>query len=151
MGMAIALLLHLLSVTVWVGGMFFTYIVLRPAAASMLEPPQRLTIWKDVFARFFPWVWVSVVLILSGGLHMWMLLGGTNAPLYIHVMLALGLLMMAIFAYVFFSPYRRLQQCVNAADWPAGGVVLAQIRKLVGFNLILGIVTICVAVLGRWM
>ena len=50
--MGIALLLHLLAAVVWVGGMFFAYVALRPAAAQ-LEPPARLTLWVGVFKIFF--------------------------------------------------------------------------------------------------
>lgn len=38
--MSIALALHVLAVTVWVGGMFFAYMILRPVAASQLQPPN---------------------------------------------------------------------------------------------------------------
>ena len=58
--MAYAKLLHLLSVLIWVGGMFFAYMILRPAAVEVLEPPPRLRLWANVFGRFFPWVWASV-------------------------------------------------------------------------------------------
>ena len=86
--MGIALLLHLLGVVVWVGGMFFAYMALRPVAATVLEPPQRLSLWAGVFAKFFPWVWLSIALILGSGLYMWMALGGVSSPLYVLVMLA---------------------------------------------------------------
>ena len=36
------LFLHVAGVVVWVGGMFFAYVCLRPEAASQLEPPPRL-------------------------------------------------------------------------------------------------------------
>src|SRR5574340_509670 len=89
----LSLFLHLLSVVVWVGGMFFAYMALRPVAASVLEPPQRLALWAGVFGKFFPWVWASVVLILLSGLYMLMLRGGGSAPHYAMTMLALGLVM----------------------------------------------------------
>ena len=46
--MAIAIALHLLAAVIWVGGMFFAYMALRPAAASLLEPPLRLPLWSQV-------------------------------------------------------------------------------------------------------
>ena len=147
--MILSLFLHLLSVVVWVGGMFFAYMALRPVAASVLEPPQRLTLWAGVFGKFFPWVWVAVALILATGLHMLMKLGGAAAPHYMLTMLALGVAMMAIFAHVFFAPYGRLRRAVAAQDWKAGGAALAQIRRLIGINLSLGLLTIAVVFLGR--
>ena len=147
--MNIALFLHVISVVVWVGGMFFAYMALRPVAASVLQPPERLTLWAGVFGRFFPWVWAAVLLLLFSGLWMFMLMGAGNAPAYIHAMFGLGILMMLIFAHVFFAPYRRLKRAVSSQDWKAGGVALTQIRKLIGLNLALGILTIAVAMLGR--
>jgi uncharacterized membrane protein len=142
-------LLHVLGVVVWVGGMFFAYMALRPVAASVLEPPQRLTLWAGVFGRFFPWVWASVALILLTGLYMLMLFGGMAAPHYALARLALGVLIMLIFAHVFFVPYTTLKRAVGAQDWKAGGAALAQIRMLIGINLGIGLVTIAVVFLGR--
>ena len=147
--MSLSLLLHVLSVVVWVGGMFFAYMALRPVAASVLEPPQRLTLWAGVFARFFPWVWASVVLILLSGLHMLMTLGGAAAPHYAMTMLALGVIMMLIFAHVFFAPFKKLKRAVAEQNWKAGGAALAQIRMLIGINLSLGLLTIAVVFFGR--
>ena len=149
--MTLSLFLHVLSVVVWVGGMFFAYMALRPVAASVLEPPQRLTLWAGVFGKFFPWVWGSVVLILGSGLHMLMKLGGMAAPHYALTMLVLGVVMMLIYAHVFFAPYKKLQRAVGQQDWKAGGAALAQIRKLIGINLSLGLLTIVVVFVGRAM
>jgi len=145
----LSLFLHVLSVVVWVGGMFFAYMALRPVAASVLEPPQRLTLWAGVFGKFFPWVWGAVALILASGLHMLMKLGGATAPHYVFTMLALGVAMMMIFAHVFFAPYGRLKRAVAAQDWKAGGAALGQIRKLIGINLSLGLLTIAAVFVGR--
>lgn len=151
--MGSAVLLHVVAVVIWVGGMFFAYMVLRPVAATRLEPPARLTLWAGVFDTFFPWVWISVILILATGL--WMIfgafggMGGVRA--HVHIMLALGIVMMLIFFHVYFAPYRRLKRAVAAQDWPTGGKALAQIRKLVGINTLIGIVTIAIAAGGRYL
>jgi uncharacterized membrane protein len=147
--MTLSLFLHVLSVVVWVGGMFFAYMALRPVAASVLEPPQRLTLWAGVFGKFFPWVWVSVALILLTGLHMLMVFGGAAAPHYALTMLVLGVVMMLIFGHVFFAPYKKLKRAVAGQDWKAGGAALGQIRKLIGINLSIGLLTIAVVFLGR--
>ncbi|WP_078118167.1 CopD family protein [Thiosocius teredinicola] len=148
-----AVLLHVISVVIWVGGMFFAYVVLRPVAASQLEPPVRLTLWVGVFRNFFPWVWVCIAVILATGL--WMIFGffgGMGAvALYVHAMFGLGILMMLIFFHVFFAPFGRLKKAVAAQDWPAGGKALAQIRMLVGINTIIGLVTIAIAAAGRYL
>jgi len=151
--MTIALPLHLLSAVIWVGGMFFAYMALRPAAASILEPPMRLTLWSQTFGKFFPWVWLSIVLLLGTGY--WMLFsvfGGMNgAPLYIHVMNGIGIVMILIYMHVFFAPYRRLKQAVTAQDWATGGKKLAQIRVLIAVNLSLGLIVVTVVAVGRYI
>ena len=134
---------------VWVGGMFFAWMCLRPVAAAQLEPPARLTLWAGVFARFFPWVWACVAGIVLSGLWTMLAIGFGQAPWHWHVMLLLGLAMSAIFVYVFVVPYSRLKTAVSAQNWPAGGQALGKIRQLIGINLILGLSTIAVATLGR--
>jgi uncharacterized membrane protein len=140
---------HLTGVVLWVGGMFFAWMCLRPVAAAQLEPPARLKLWAGVFARFFSWVWASVALVLLSGLWTLLQVGFKNAPLHWHLMLTLGLLMGGIFVYVVMLPYAALKAAVAAQNWPAGGQALGRIRRLVGINLLLGTVTIAVATLGR--
>jgi uncharacterized membrane protein len=151
--MGVALFLHVLAVVIWVGGMFFAYMCLRPVAASQLEPPARLTLWSGVFARFFPWVFASIAIILATGLWMvYAVFGGFRATgLYINLMFWLGLIMMLIFFHVYFAPYRRLRRAVEQADWPSGGKKLAQIRVLVGINTLLGLLVITIASGGRYL
>jgi uncharacterized membrane protein len=122
---------------------------LRPAAATLLQPPQRLPLWGGTFARFFPWVWAAILLLPATGY--WMLFFGLSfdrTPLYIHIMQGVGLAMIAIFLHVFFAPYQRLTRAVAAQDWALAGQNLATIRKLVFINMLLGLFTISVAVAG---
>lgn len=140
---------HIASVVVWVGGMFFAYFCLRPVAGAQLQPPQRLPLWSAVFQRFFPWVWIAVALILASGLTMILQVGFGAAPLHWHLMLAVGLVMMLVFLHVYFAPFRRLQREVAGQRWQAAGAALNQIRQLVALNLGLGFVTIAIATLGR--
>lgn len=151
--MFIAITLHLLAVVVWVGGMFFAWMALRPVAATLLEPPQRMPLWSRTFERFFPWVWAAVILLPATGYWMiFMVFGGFQAlALYIHVMQGVGWLMVAIFLHVFFAPYRRLKAAVAAGDFAAASKHLGQIRKLIGFNLLLGIALTAIASSGRYL
>ena len=45
---AVAYSLHLLTALIWVGGMFFAWMILRPAAMTALEGPARLKLWVEV-------------------------------------------------------------------------------------------------------
>ncbi|MBI5921221.1 MAG: CopD family protein [Betaproteobacteria bacterium] len=144
------LFLHLLGVTIWVGGMFFAYVCLRPVAAAQLQPPQRLALWAAVFARFFPWVWLAVILLPASGFGVIVLVGWGSVPPHWHVMMTLGFVMMMIFGHIYFASYPRLCQGVAATDWSKAGAALNQIRKMVGINLGLGLLTITVATLGTY-
>ena len=141
--MQVLILLHMLATVVWVGGMFFAHLCLRPVALAQLEPPQRLRLWHGVLGRFFPWVWASVLTLMLSGQALVAIMGGMASVSYpIHVMAALGYLMAAIFAYIYFVPYARLRRAVAAQDWPAGGQAQNRIRQLVGTNLILGLLNV---------
>jgi uncharacterized membrane protein len=142
-------LLHLLAAVLWVGGMFFAYVILRPAAVEVLQPPERLRLWDKVFQRFFTWVWGAVGIILVTGFYLIYQYGGmAHVAHHIHVMLLLGLVMTVIYAYVFFGLYVPLNLHVAKERWKEAGELLGKIRKLVAINLALGVVTIGVAVVG---
>lgn len=147
----VALVLHLLSAVIWVGGMFFAYMCLRPVAGKLLEPPQRLTVWQGVFSLFFPYVWIAVILLPATGyllaIEAWQMY--SNAPLYIHLMNGIGTLMILIYMHVFFVPYKRIKQFIIIEDWPSAAKQLNQIRQLIALNLSLGIIVIVIAAAGR--
>ena len=151
--MSIALFLHILASVIWVGGMFFAHVVLRPIAAAQLEPPVRLTLWVGVFKRFFPLVFAAIATLLVTGY--WMVLsffGGFDAVgLHVHIMVWTGYVMILIFFHVFFAPFKRLKRAVAAEDWATGGKSLVQIRSLVGINLLIGIAIIAIASGGRYL
>ncbi len=142
-------LIHLLSVLIWVGGMFFAHIVLRPAAVEALEPPQRLRLWNAVLRRFFNWVWGAIGAILVTGLYMIYQYGGiVHVARHVHIMLVLGLMMMVIFGYMFFACYVPFSLHVVRQRWKEAEERLGKIRKLVALNLALGLLTIFVVVIG---
>jgi uncharacterized membrane protein len=149
--MTILAALHVLAAVVWVGGMFFAYMVLRPAAGP-LEPPLRLALWRRVFSRFFPWVWASIAVLLASGYAMLFLhFGGfAHAGLHIHVMQATGILMMLLFLHLFFAPWRRFSRAVETGALQDAAAALLQIRLIVAINLVLGLVTVAVGASGRF-
>lgn len=149
---ALLVTLHLLAAVVWVGGMFFAWMVLRPVAASQLEPPHRLSLWAGCFQRFFPWVWLAVILLpLTGYWMIWQVYGGmANTPLYAHLMQVVGLVMIGLYLWLYFVPYRALLANVATQNWPVAGAALAKIRRIVGINLLLGLFTITIAAAGRF-
>lgn len=146
--MRVILLIHLLGVIVWIGGMFFAHVCLRPVAADQLPPPQRLPLLSAVLGRFFNAVSVAIVAILGSGLWRFGQVGGAGIPWRWHAMAGIGTLMIAIFGVILFRYYPRLRAAVAAQDWPAGGAAMNVIRPLVLVNLVLGVLTVVLAVLG---
>jgi uncharacterized membrane protein len=143
----IAITLHVVAAVVWVGGMFFAYMALRPVAARLLEPPQRLTLWSKTLMRFFIWVWLAVLIIPLTGY--WMIFSAFNGfagvAWYVYVMQALGIIMILIFLHVFFAPFMRLRKALKEENFQVAGENLNQIRRFVGLNLLIGILTIITA------
>lgn len=151
--MSISIALHLLSVIIWVGGMFFAHMLLRPAAAQVLEPPLRLQLWVQVFRNFFLWVWIAIVILLVTGYWMvFSVFGGfANVGLHVHIMHGLGIVMIIIFMFVYFSSYRKLRHAVIVENFQEGGIKLAQIRRLVGINILIGLAISVIASAGRYL
>jgi uncharacterized membrane protein len=148
---AIALVLHVFSAVVWVGGMFFAHQVLRPASAA-LEAGPRLELWSRVLSRFFAWVIAAIALLLVTGFAMlFSIFGGFGRVAgYVQLMMGLGIVMMLFFLHLYFAPWRRFRAAVARRDWADGGRQLGQIRTIVTINLALGLVTIAVAAAGGY-
>ena len=149
--MVLGLAVHILAAVIWVGGMFFAYVALRPSAGP-LEPALRLPLWHRVFRRFFPWVWACVVALLASGYGMVFLGFGGFAGVgpHVHAMQATGIVMVLLFLHLFFAPWQRLRRALAAGDLPGAGRNLEQIRILVAINLALGLITVAIGASGRY-
>ena len=143
---AFLLFLHILSAVIWVGGMFFAHQMVRPSVAP-LDAPVRLALWRRIFERFFGWVWAAVVLLLLSGSGMEVL--GVQG-LHVTIMEALGVVMMLAFAHLFFAPWKRFRRAVDSGDFAAAAKQLNQIRRIVEFNLALGLIVVVVGATGRY-
>lgn len=148
---ALVIAIHGLLATIWIGGMFFTYVVLRPTLTA-LDPAQRITLFAGVFKRFFPWVWMAVLLLPLSGY--WLILkhfgGFGTSPVYVHIMHLLGLIMIALFIFLYYSPYRTLKACVAKELWAEAGVALNRVRQIVLINLIIGLILVVAVYSGRY-
>ena len=151
--MPLLISLHLLAAVVWVGGMFYAWMAMRPAVAETIDPPQRARLWHATLKRFFIWVWCSVaVLLVSGYLMVFLVFGGlAGTGWHVHLMQVIGWLMIGLFAHVYFVPFRRLARAVAGEESSPAGDHIAAIRRIVGINLLLGIVLVTVASGGRYL
>ena len=135
--MIVAQPLHVLAVLVWVGGMFFAHLILRPSVGA-LDAAVRLAQWRCVFARFFPWVWVSIARVARQRLRhgvrpLWRLRGICRS--HVNIMQGLGIIMMLAFAHLLLGavaavPPRRRRRRLAGSGGAAG-----RIRGIVTFNL----------------
>ncbi len=149
--MMIALLFHILAAVIWVGGMFFAHVMLRPAAAA-LEPAVRLALFRRVLANFFPWVWASIVALLASayGVMVPDLGGFARAPVYVNAMQVIGIVMILAFFHLYFAPWKRFRVAVDAGDFARAAPQLTQIRHIVLFNLVLGLIAVAIGGTGRY-
>jgi uncharacterized membrane protein len=134
--------LHLLFAVLWVGGLFFAFVVLRPSLTA-IDPPQRMLLQTRVHKRFFLLVWHAMPLVLiSGFVMLWLLGGMANVAWPIHAMLGLGLLMAAVFLAIVFGPYRKFRRTTDRTRMAAS---MTTMRNLIGVNLALGLITVIIA------
>lgn len=150
--LAIAVALHALAAVVWIGGMVFVHFFVRPVAARTLEAPQRLALFRGVLGRFFPVVWAAVALLLPTGYYMVLgpFGGFAQVGAHIHAMHALALLMTAVFAHVFFAPWKRFRRALDDGAQETAAAELGRIRVLISINLVLGVIVVLVATGGRY-
>ena len=88
----VALIAHIWAAVVWVGGMFFALVALRPATAP-LDPAARLELWSRVLRRFFAWVFAAIVLLLASGYGMifGVYAGFAGIGLHVNIMQGIGM------------------------------------------------------------
>ena len=149
--MTIGLIIHSLLAAIWVGGMFFAYVVLRPSVQEW-EALDRLKLWQGVFKRFFPWVWMSVLGLLATGYFMifYGFAGFSGAGAHVHVMHLTGWIMIVLYAVLYHLPWIAFKRAVEAEDVAVAAAKLATIRKIVATNLALGLLTIAIGSSGRY-
>ncbi|MEO8924469.1 MAG: CopD family protein [Caldimonas sp.] len=148
--------LHLLSIIVWIGGMFFMHVCLRPAAAEVLEPPARIRLMHAAMRRFFDVVTVAIlVAALSGGAMVGIASrearrsGLTfNMPLDWYVMIALFIVMLLVFTHIRLALFRRLEAALAVEAWPDAARAITSIRLEVVINLVIGVFIVVIVRLG---
>lgn len=139
-------LIHLVAAIVWMGGMSFMLLALRPAVQALMEGQPRARLMARVWQRFFVAVWVAIAALLLSGSHLYTAAfraareatGVGSVPLGWQLMLGLGLLMMLIFGHIYFAGFRRFRRAVEAGQWPVAAQAARQIHLLVVSNFVLG-------------
>ena len=87
-----------------------------------------------------------VILPISGvGLLQMRFSGFETAPRYVQIMMGLYIVMVALFIRIQSLQLPELRKAVEAQDWAAGSAVMQRVRRLVGCNLVIGLVVVAIA------
>ena len=149
---SIALALHILASVIWVDGMFTIYVCLRPALGALERPADRLIIIEATFGKFFPWVWLSIVLLFATGyLMLFTTQGGFQfAGLHVHIMQGVAWVMVLLFGWLYWGAWADFREAVGEKSWEQAGKDLVRIRQIIAVNLPLGLILVAIGASGRW-
>ena len=141
--------LHTLAAVIWVGGMFFAYVALRPAMSG-LPKEEALALWRRTLQTFLRWVLVMVVVLWATGIYqMFFVLSGFGAGgIHVDTMFTTALVMTILFFWLNHGPFRKFKLAADSRDFDTAGQVIQTVRKIVATNLVLGIITTAVASWG---
>lgn len=125
------LFLHILSAAVWIGGMIYSIFFLRPSLKEIGQDEQRRKLLHSVFSKFFPAVWLSIILLFLTGMGLWhgYRKDFSENPLF-HAKLFVFALMVLVFAYLYFFLFKRGR--------------ISQIPNLIAVNLFLGLLVLAI-------
>ncbi|SDG84140.1 CopD family protein [Roseospirillum parvum] len=149
---ATAISLHVLATLVWVGGMFFALIALKPGLAE-ISPDDRLFLWHGTLPRFFAWVWGAIAILWGTGWYIIeKLYGGLYAaPGHVHLMMTLAGLMTILFALIQAGPMRRFMKALENGQPAAATNEHQRMKTLITINFTLGIATTIIGTAGAYM
>ena len=143
-------LLHLVAAIVWMGGMTFMLVALRPAALEVLEPQVRARLIGAVWRRFFSVVLVAIAVLLLTGGHMYASAfkaaqsSSAGVPMGWNLMVCIGIIMVLLFGHIYFAGFGKFKRALAVQQWPVAAQAAAQINRLVIVNFVLGWLAIAV-------
>jgi uncharacterized membrane protein len=137
----LALFLHLTGVTLWVGGMAFIRFCL-------ISPSLTTAQWATTLGKFFPLSWASIALIVLSGGFMLIVTGTAQAPRAWVWMSFLGAAMIAIYASLWFAPWKQLCAALKRGDAAQGKAASLRINRRLDMALALAVLTATAATLG---
>lgn len=140
--------LHTLAAVIWVGGMFFAYVALRPAMAGVPKE-EALALWRRTLQTFLRWVAVMVLVLWATGVYqMFFVLSGFGAGTHVDTMFTTALIMTILFFWLNHGVFKKFKMAADSRDFETAGTVIETVRKIVATNLVLGLITVAVASWG---
>jgi uncharacterized membrane protein len=148
----LAITAHILAVIIWIGGMFFGFVALRPALKGM-DTLAAARFWCTLLGRFLPWVWAAILVLLTSGIYMVFnsFDGFGQLPWFIQFMMAIGVFMMMLVGHVTLSAFKKLKRAVATNDEALAKRALGQIRVIMDVNLTLGLAIVIVVMSGAYV
>jgi uncharacterized membrane protein len=145
--------LHTLAAVIWVGGMFFAHMVLRPSVTEMTAS-LRMALWARVLPRFFGWVAASIVVLLVTGYGV--LLTGyrggiSGGNLHIDIMQITGAIMIVLFVVLVLGPFLAFKRALAINDLGSAAKWQGRMRAIVATNLVLGLFTTFIGAAGTFV
>ncbi len=129
---------HLIAAILWMGGMGFMLLALRPVVLT-LDGPVRAQLMLKVWRRFFTVAGIAVVALLFSGSYLYaaaMRVGGATPGK--HAMASIGILMFLIFGHLVFAGFRKYARALAAGDSATAQRAAGTIHTLVVVNFCLG-------------
>jgi uncharacterized membrane protein len=148
----IAITLHVIAVIVWIGGMFFGLVALRPAMKGT-DTLAAARFWNTLLSHYLPWLWAAIVVLLASGTYMvFNGFGGFGQlPWFVQFMMGIGIFMMMLSGHLTFSAFKKLKRAVAADDEALAAKSMRQIRLITDVNLILGLLVVIVIMAGAYV
>lgn len=110
---SLVLALHIISIALWIGGIFYAVAILRPSL-GLLDATQRNSIMLQTLARFFKGLTHAIPTALISG---WLLIlhegGFANVPWTVNAMQGFGILMALLFVRLYFGPYQKVRRAIR--------------------------------------
>lgn len=151
--------LHLLATVIWIGGMAFNLLVLRPSL-TVIEPSQRIKLVCAVVKRFIYFAWGSIATLVITGIFMTPRISFSGALLSTtygfvlaikHALVLIMVIIVAVISFVLLPRLKTLSLSIAEASTPSRTsphglpLELVKIVQFIKLNLALGILVLLVS------
>lgn len=130
--LAISFWIHLIGISIWVGGSLLMPLVIQPAIMS-LEPPSRMKPMAAISQKLTPLFAVSIVLTFLSGIYQSAIIFGLKWPPVLIIKVIVAVLMMANGFYLGVVLARRVGTLAPAPGTPPSPEFL-KAQRLLGMH-----------------
>jgi uncharacterized membrane protein len=151
--LATLITLHALSAVFWLGGLAMYPISIWPSINhTVTRQREYLSASVEAFTRFVPWLIAFALISLFSGLALLAFKYGfvfKAMPIYLHIMLALGLVAVLLVGHLLFSPWKRLKKSLESGKEEDLIVAERQLHKLKFYLWLQIILTLLLVIIGN--